>query len=107
LLSIAPTNWPQFDLGGGAFYSLGTYMRSAGSGYNFWHSGSITWSDPYISVGSYFAVLQENVRYMAEFAPTVSDQAFGDLDSRLYSAATASGTEPAAPAHNRIDLLPR
>jgi CubicO group peptidase (beta-lactamase class C family) len=105
LLGIPPAKWPQFDLGGGAFYSLGTLMRAAGTGYNFWHTGSITWSSPYISVGSYFGVLQENVRYMAEFSPTVSDDAFGDLDSRLYNAAT--GTKASyAPAHQRTDLLP-
>ncbi len=105
LLSIPPAQWPQFDLGGGAFYSLGTLMRTAGSGYNFWHTGSWQWSPPLSSFGSYFAVLQENVRYAANFSPTVSDDAFSDLDASLYNAATAT---PAAhgPAAARKDLLP-
>jgi len=93
LLSIPPSQWPQFDLGGGAFYSLGTLMRQAGSGYNFWHTGSFTWSPPLDSWGSYFAVLQENVRYAAEFSPTVSDQAFSDLDAVLYNAAAGTADE--------------
>jgi CubicO group peptidase (beta-lactamase class C family) len=106
LLSIAPAQWPQFDLGGGAYYSLGTLLRQAGTGYNFWHTGSFAWSAPATSFGAYFTVLQENVRYMAEIAPTVSDQAFSDLDNSLYSAATAGATVPSALARNRIDLLP-
>lgn len=106
LLGIAPKDWPKFDLGGGAYYSLGTLMRTAGAGYNFWHTGSFSWSDPQTSFGSYFAVLQENVRYVAEFAPTVSDDAFNDLDASLYNAATGAKSAY-IPARGRTDLLPR
>lgn len=105
LLSIPPSQWPKFDLGGGAYYSLGTLMRSAGSGYNFWHTGSWQWSPPLTSFGSYFAVLQENVRYQAEFSPTVSDQAFSDLDASLYNAA-AGTTAARGPAQTSSLLLP-
>ena len=109
LLSIPPSQWPQFDLGGGAYYSLGTLMRQAGSGYNFWHDGSWQWS-PY-SFGGYFTVIQENVRYMADYAPTVSDDAVNDLDASLYNAATAAPMPPgvdvtAGLARHRTDLLP-
>jgi hypothetical protein len=52
-------------------------------------------------------VLQENVRYIAEVAPTVSSEAFSDLDSSLYNAATAGGTAASKLARGRIDLLPR
>jgi CubicO group peptidase (beta-lactamase class C family) len=105
LLSIPPSQWPQFDLGGGAFYSLGTLMRQAGTGYNFWHTGSFQWSPPASSFGSYFAVLQEDVRYEADFAPTVSDDAFSDLDASLYNAATATDAVP-GPAKASPMLLP-
>jgi CubicO group peptidase (beta-lactamase class C family) len=89
LLSIAPKKWPQFDLGGGAYYSLGTLMRSAGDGYNFWHEGSFSWTttSSTTSFGAYFGVLQQDVRYMVEVGPTVSDDAFSDLDASLYDAA--------------------
>lgn len=107
LLSIPPSQWPQFNLGGGAFYSLGTLMRQAGSGYNFWHTGSFSWSPPPESWGSYYAVLQENVRYTAEFSPTVSDQAFSDLDASLYNAATGTKAKKAGPAKDSPRLLPR
>jgi CubicO group peptidase (beta-lactamase class C family) len=108
LLSIAPAQWPQFDLGGGAYYTLGTLMRQAGTGYNFWHAGSWLWYGQTTSTfGAYFGVLQENVRYMAEFSPTVSDSAFSDLDTSLYNAATAAAVSPSALARGRTDLLPR
>lgn len=106
LLSIQPAQWPQYSLGGGAYYSLGTLMRQAGTGYNFWHTGSFQWSSPSASFGAYYAVLQENVRYMADFAPTVSDDAFNDLDASLYNAATAAAVAPSGLARNRADLLP-
>jgi hypothetical protein len=78
-------------------------MRQAGAGYNFWHTGSFSWSPD--SWGSYFAVLQENVHYVAEFSPTVSDQAFSDLDASLYNAAT--GTKAVrGPARTKPNLMP-
>jgi CubicO group peptidase (beta-lactamase class C family) len=110
LLSIPPAQWPQFDLGGGAYYTLGTAMRQAGSGYNFWHAGSWQWNSD--SFGAYFTVIQENVRYMADYAPTVSNDAVNDLDASLYNAATAAPMPPGfdkAPglARGRTDLLQR
>ena len=91
LLKTTPAKWPQFSLGGGAYYSLGTLMRQNGTGYNFWHEGSWQWSGtPQASFGAYFTVITENVRYMAEYSPTISDDAATDLDSSMYAAATAN-----------------
>jgi CubicO group peptidase (beta-lactamase class C family) len=106
LLSIGPAKWPKFDLGGGAYYTLGTLMRSSGNGYNFWHEGSFTWttSNSSSSFGGYFGVLKENVRYMVDVGPTVSDDAFGDLDSSLYNAAYNT-TDAVGPAFRRKRLL--
>lgn len=91
LLKTKPAQWPQFNLGGGAFYSLGTLMRQNGTGYNFWHEGSWQWNGtPQASFGAYFAVIAEDVRYMAEYSPTISDDAASDLDSSMYTAATTN-----------------
>ena len=32
--------WPKTDIGNGVSYSLGVFMRSAGTGFNFWHLGN-------------------------------------------------------------------
>lgn len=109
LVSIPVANWPKFDLGGGAYYSLGTLMRasSESKGNNFWHEGSFSWSDgtSNASFGGYFGVLAQDVRYMVEVGPTVSDDAFSDLDGSLYNAAY-NITNAVGPAHKQKKLLP-
>lgn len=105
LLKTSPAKWPQFSLGGGAYYSLGTLLRQNGSGYNFWHEGSWQWNGtPQASFGAYFTVITENVRYMAEYSPTISDDAASDLDSSMYAAATAN-SNATGPTRNRRALL--
>jgi CubicO group peptidase (beta-lactamase class C family) len=106
LLSLQPAQWPRFDLGGGAFYSLGALMRENPPGYNFWHSGSWQYSPPPASFGGYFTAIQENVRYAVAFEPTVDGSAFNDLDASLYNAAVGTSNE-AGPAASKPNLLPR
>ena len=81
--------WPKVDLGGGASYSLGTLMRPAGGGFNFWHFGSWVWTgSPKASFGAYFARLAGGFGYAANYQPTVDAAAMSDLDASLYKAAT-------------------
>jgi hypothetical protein len=61
--------------------------------------------DPQTSFGSYFAVLQETVRYVAEFTPTLRDQAFTDLMPRSTTRQPEEMPPMRRPA--RIDLPPR
>ena len=86
-LSLAPAGWPRAKLKGGASYSLGTFMRKAGSSYNFWHFGSWLRYQPYASFGAYFALWGGNIGVVVNYAPTISDKVAGELDAALSAAA--------------------
>ena len=88
LVTIPPKKWPKSQAGGGASYSLGTMMRPAGDGFNFWHFGS--WSSgsgPGSSFGAYFARWSNGVAVAVNYQPTVSDKVGGELDQMLVAAA--------------------
>lgn len=88
LLKTPPSDWPQASVGSGAFYSLGAIMRPAGSGYNFWHFGSWTWTgEPEASFGAYFARWSNDYGVAANYHPTVDDAAMRDLDQIMLDAA--------------------
>jgi CubicO group peptidase (beta-lactamase class C family) len=89
LLNIPVSTWPKYSFGDGSFYTLGAFMRvnPNGPGHNFWHDGSWSWDDPAASFGGYYTVIGQNVRYMANYEPTISDTAVNDLDSVMYDAA--------------------
>jgi CubicO group peptidase (beta-lactamase class C family) len=94
LLQTRPAQWPKFSFGDYS-YTLGAFMRhNVNGGLNFWHSGSWQWNPT--SNGSYYTVIREDVRYAVQFSPTVSDDAFSDLDSSIYTAATSPAAAIAA-----------
>jgi CubicO group peptidase (beta-lactamase class C family) len=99
LLNTTPAQWPKLDIGGGAFYSIGTMLRTNGSWYNFWHDGSWSWSNPQSSFGGYFTVIDDDVRYAVNYEPTIGNAALNDLDASLYDAAV--GAKSAAKAGSR------
>jgi CubicO group peptidase (beta-lactamase class C family) len=104
LMKTKPPAWAKLDLGGGAYYSLGTLLRQASSGkYNFWHSGAWRWFDGSRpereeNYGSYFVVMQQNLRYAATYSPQPASGAINDLDSVMWQAAYPPATVPAAPS---------
>jgi CubicO group peptidase (beta-lactamase class C family) len=87
LLQSRPADWPKAIVGNGAMYSMGTYMRKAGSGYNFWHVGSWERHQPNASFGAFYAKWHQGISVVATYEPTASDAASYDLDSSLYRAA--------------------
>lgn len=105
LLQTGPHQWPRFGIGDGASYTLGALMRRNGTEHNFWHSGSWRWNNT--NLASYYTVIGEDVRYAAEFSPTVDDAAFSDLDSSIYTAAVGGEAAAAAGRPLPASLLPR
>lgn len=117
LMTSRPTAWPKSDLGGGAFYALGTYLRSTDVSYNFWHAGAWRWFDAAVparneNYGAYFVVMRQNLRYVANYMPQPPSGALNDLDVAMWAAAyPASGRGPRvdpataapAPAENGSD----
>lgn len=87
LLQIRPADWPKAIVGNGAKYSMGTFMRKAGTGYNFWHDGSWERYQPNASFGAFYAKWHQGISVVATYEPTVSDAARYDLDDSLYRAA--------------------
>jgi CubicO group peptidase (beta-lactamase class C family) len=89
LIKTPVSKWPKVHIGGGASYSLGAFMRvnPNGSGHNFWHDGTWTWFTPAASFGGYYTVIGEDIRYMANYEPTISSAALTDLDSVMYDSA--------------------
>ena len=53
--------WPKTDIGNGVSYSLGVFMRSAGTGFNFWHLGNWLRDDQKASFGAFFAMLHQGI----------------------------------------------
>jgi CubicO group peptidase (beta-lactamase class C family) len=86
LLQIRPADWPK-ALVGSAWYSMGTFMRKAGTGYNFWHDGSWERYQPKVSFGAFYAKWHQGISVVATYEPTVSEAATHDLDDSLYRAA--------------------
>jgi CubicO group peptidase (beta-lactamase class C family) len=87
LLQIRPADWPTAIVGNGAMYGMGTFMRKAGAGYNFWHAGSWERHQPNASFGAFYAKWHQGISVIATYEPTVSDAASSDLDDSLYQAA--------------------
>jgi CubicO group peptidase (beta-lactamase class C family) len=88
LLSSRPTAWPKSPAGHGASYSLGTFVRPAGKGFNFWHfSGWERTDSPRASFGAYFAYWNSGIGVVVNYQPTVPDSIAFDLDESLYNAA--------------------
>ncbi|GBD48619.1 hypothetical protein METY_1832 [Methylopila sp. Yamaguchi] len=88
LLSTQPVSWPRYAFNPGVFYSTGTYERVNTSPYNFWHSGAWYWNEPGRSersanFGAYFAVLRQNVRWVATYAPQPPSGALSEFDARM------------------------
>lgn len=102
LMRSKPTGWPVWDFGNGASYGVGTYQRASGDSFNFWHSGAFYWSEParFQNFGAYFAVIRQDLRWTATYAPQPPAGAVSNLDDVMYQAAypSAAGEAPAAPA---------
>jgi CubicO group peptidase (beta-lactamase class C family) len=79
--------WPKFPMGGGDFYTMGAIMRTDGVRHRFRHAGSWRFGSPRASFGGYFAVFDENVRYMVNYEPTLQTDALHDLSLMMYRAA--------------------
>jgi CubicO group peptidase (beta-lactamase class C family) len=86
-VSAQIAGWPKADIGGGASYSLGVLIRTAGTGYNFWHIGNWQRDDPKASFGAYFAMWHQGVRVVATYSPAVGRPAALELDAALFRAA--------------------
>jgi CubicO group peptidase (beta-lactamase class C family) len=87
LLKTTQKDWPTFKIGTNQFYTLGAIMSEPKTGvYYYAHEGSWQYSDPEASFGGYYTVYSSQVRYMTEFAPTVSDDAVTALSTDMSNA---------------------
>jgi CubicO group peptidase (beta-lactamase class C family) len=73
LLKTTVNDWPKFAIGSGEFYMLGAIGFKQGADYSFVHEGSWQYSNPKASFGAYFTVYTDQVRYMTEYMPTITD----------------------------------
>jgi CubicO group peptidase (beta-lactamase class C family) len=103
LLKTTVADWPMFSMGSGDYYTLGAIAVKQGTGYAFFHEGSWQYSSPKASFGSYYVVYEESIRYMTEFAPTVSDDAVTDLNTVMSNAYL--GQAISAPPPTRPELV--
>lgn len=92
MLKTAVAQWPKFRTPGGAYYTLGTVIQPNGTGHNFYHDGSWKSSSPKASFGGYYTVFAEDVRYMANYEPTLGSAALKDLDSVMRAAVAGNPT---------------
>lgn len=100
LMTTRPHRWPQQSLGGDTVYSLGTLQRRNPSGkYDFTHAGA--WNFPDASrpernenYGSYFVVMNQNLRFVATYAPLpgygATDDLFVSMQEAAYPSAVAA-----------------
>ncbi|WP_164919520.1 serine hydrolase domain-containing protein [Hansschlegelia zhihuaiae] len=109
LLRTKPPSWPKTLLNsGGAYYSVGTFLRESGGSWNFWHDGAWRWFDDARperneNYGAYFAMWFQDLRFVANYHPQPPSGAVGDLDYSMYQAAYPAGAPvariaPPAPA---------
>ncbi|MCL4188991.1 MAG: beta-lactamase family protein [Rhodobacteraceae bacterium] len=89
LIGTPQADWPRFDLGGGAAYTIGALTRPWGQAANFWHAGAWSWQDDVRSAShsAWFVMMGTRLRYVVADAPRVSDGARGDLDRVMWAAA--------------------
>ena len=83
-------SWPKVDLGGGTYYSIGTFVRAAGDGYNFWHSGHwlrVSRGRQIASFGAIFGSWHLGVSVVVNFHPAMDTPAIDALDHALDEAA--------------------
>jgi CubicO group peptidase (beta-lactamase class C family) len=99
LLKTTQKDWPMFKMATGEYYSLGaiTFPQSGGV-YYYAHEGSWQYSNPKASFGSYYTVYGSQVRYMTEFAPTVSDDAATALSTDMSNAYLGKAMTTVPPA---------
>jgi CubicO group peptidase (beta-lactamase class C family) len=105
LLKTTQKNWPMFKIATGEYYSLGalTFPQSGGV-YYYAHEGSWQYNDPKASFGGYYTVYGNQVSYMTEFAPTVSDDAASDLSTVMSNAYLGKAMPITSPA-TRPELI--
>ncbi len=68
------------------FYHLRRILVSTSGGNDFFHQGSWQYSSPKASFGAYYAVFTSQVRYMAEYTPTVTDAQAQALNTAMSNA---------------------
>lgn len=65
MIGSEPENWPQADMGGGAFYGVGMTQRAFRGSMNYWHFGALCFPGR-LNVGTYA------VSWMAEWRAVVA-----------------------------------
>jgi CubicO group peptidase (beta-lactamase class C family) len=78
--------WPKTDIGNGVSYSLGVFMRSAGTGFNFWHLGNWLRDDQKASFGAFFAMLHQGIGVVVTYSPGVNLATGSELQALVRAA---------------------
>lgn len=88
VLGVFPYKMPYISIGNGANYGMGTYLRSTGNGFNFWHFGR--WGGTArkkARFGAYFASYSNGYSVVVNYEYNPSNKKSSHLDSALYRAA--------------------
>ncbi len=81
-----PSAFPHVDIGGGAFYGLGTFFRQLDAGNTFWHFGALCFAHEGISRGSYAVSWFGDWTAVALYDACIDYDAMRELDQALTSA---------------------
>jgi hypothetical protein len=74
MIGKAPQDWPQAQMGGGAFYGVGMTQRRFRGAMNYWHFGGLCFPKR-LNIGSYA------VRWMADWSVVVAYDRCVDWDA--------------------------
>lgn len=85
MIGRAPQNWPQAEMGGGAFYGVGMTQRAFHGSMNYWHFGALCFPER-MEAGSYAVSWMQDWSVVVAYDRCVDWDAMVALDGALAAA---------------------